>query len=516
MWKARASPTYLEAVPSGEELRDRLGLRMGRVIVLAHVTGAVLATVSGALTSANIKNQPSFGLVDVVTLCVYLAVTLTLGGWWCTRQYKRATVWLVEDRMPTAAEQRLTLAQPWRQAVAGMIGWLGAAAIWSLLTGLGHPFAYTVRVALSIVLGGLSTSALTYFLVEWTLRPVVALALAGDVPEGVVAPGVRTKLLLSWAVGADVFLVMVGLTFVGRPVHQPPSPAAIWFIVDAGLVAGTLVLYVAARSLADPLRELRRAVGLVQRGHLDVDVAVNDGGEVGLLQAGFNKMVVGLRERRALEDLFGRHVGEEVARRALERGVALGGERRDVGVLFVDLIGSTGLAQSHSPDRVVELLNEFFGAIVRVVAAEGGWVNKFEGDGALCVFGAPVSRDDYAVRALRAARTIRQELLALSAVQPGLDAAIGVSAGTVVAGNIGAEQRYEYTVIGSAVNEAARLTDEAKQRLGRVLASEEAVDRAGGEATAWMVVDELRLRGRSQPILVYEPAVALRVDQSVP
>jgi adenylate cyclase len=511
-----AYPEAVAELPSGEELRERLGTRMGTRIMLAHVTGAVLAAVSGALTSAGIKHQPSFGLIDVVTLCVYLAVTLTLGGWWCTRQYKRTTAWLLERRAPTTAEQRGTLAQPWRQAFAGMVGWLGAAAIWSLLTGLSHPFAYTVRVALSIVLGGLSTTALTYLLVERTLRPIVALALAGEVPEGAVAPGVRTKLLLSWALGADVFLVMVGLTFVGRPVHQPPSAGAIWFIVDAGLVAGTLVLYVAARSLADPLRDLRTAVGRVQRGDLDVDVAVNDGGEVGLLQAGFNKMVVGLRERRTLEDLFGRHVGEEVARQALERGVALGGERRDVGVLFVDVIGSTALAQGHSPDRVVELLNQFFATIVRVMAAEGGWVNKFEGDGALCVFGAPVSRDDYAVRALRAARTIRKELLALSAIQPGLDAAIGVSAGTVVAGNIGAEQRYEYTVIGTAVNEAARLTDEAKQRLGRVLASEEVVARAGDEAGSWMVVDELRLRGRSEPILVYEPAVALRVGQDAP
>ena len=162
------------------------------------------------------------------------------------------------------------------------------------------------------------------------------------------------------------------------------------------------------------------------------------------------------------------------------------------------------------------MLNQFFATIVQAVAAEGGWVNKFEGGGALCVFGAPVSLDDHALRALRAARTIRRELLALAAVQPGLDAAIGVSAGTVVAGNVGAEQRYEYTVIGDPVNEAARLTDEAKRRLGRVLASEEAVARAGGEAGCWMVADELRLRGRTEPILVYEPAAMTDIAKEAP
>jgi adenylate cyclase len=114
--------------------------------------------------------------------------------------------------------------------------------------------------------------------------------------------------------------------------------------------------------------------------------------------------------------------------------------------------------------------------------------------------------DDYAVRVLRAARTIRRELLSLAALHPELDAAIGVSAGSVVAGNVGAEQRYEYTVIGTPVNEAARLTEAAKTRLSRVLASEEAFARAGHESSEWMVADEIDLRGLAQKVLVYEPS----------
>jgi adenylate cyclase len=395
-----------------------------------------------------------------------------------------------------------------------MLGWIGAAIIWSVITSAHHGGAYTMRVALSILLGGLTACGLTYLLVEWTIRPITARALAGHVPQRMIAPGVRTKLLLSWAVGADVFLLMIGLTFIGRPADQPPSAAAIWFIIAAGLVAGSLVLYAASRSLVSPLLELRHAVGRVQRGDIDVKLDVNDGGELGLLQAGFNQMVVGLRERRTLQDLFGRHVGEEVARQALEQGdVALGGERREVGVIFVDVIGSTSLAQSRSPEAVVDLLNRFFATVVEVVAAEGGWVNKFEGDGALCVFGAPVSQDDFAMRALRAARVLRRELLGLAAANPELDAAIGVSAGSVVAGNIGDERRYEYTVIGTPVNEAARLTDEAKHRLGRVLASEEAVSRAGDEAANWLVSGELQLRGIGEPVLVYEPTGGAEISQ---
>jgi adenylate cyclase len=481
---------------------------MGARVGLAHAVGAIFAVVSGGLASANIPGR-GFGLgrVDLIIFVVYLPVAFLGCGWFSMRSYYRAMTWLAADRSPTRDEQRRTLRLPFTQAAEGMVPWLIAAVIWVTLdlTYYGNGAASSARVGLSILLGGLATSALVYLLVERTLRPLFALALAGDVPEDSGAISVRSRLMLAWALGADLFFVMIGLTYLGRPASHPPSTAAIWFLVDAGLVAGAIVLYVAARSVADPLRDLRLAVKRVQSGDLVVEVAVDDGAEVGLLQAGFNKMVAGLRERRQLQDLFGRHVGEEVARHALQHGVELGGERREVSALFVDLIGSTTLAQTRSPDDVVALLNRFFDIVVRTVAAEGGWVNKFQGDGALCVFGAPMAQDDHATRALRAARTIRRELLALTATEAGVDAAIGVSSGAAVAGNIGAEQRYEYTVIGDPVNQAARLTDEAKRRLGRVLASEEAIARSDGEARSWVVADELQLRGRSEPTLVYEP-----------
>src|SRR5438132_6609126 len=462
-------PSYLYKVKNcsgGNELREKLGLRMGWRVGPAHLVGAIFAAVSGALASANIPGHgPGIGPVDFILFAVYLPVASVACSFRSKHMYIRATVWLAEERAPTVREQRRTLRLPLTEAAEGMIPWLIAAVIWPVLNlaYYGNSITFAARVGLSILLGGLATSALVYLLVERTFRPLFALALAGDVPEHSGALSVRSRLMLSWALGADLFLVMIGLTYLGRPAGHPPSPAAIWFLVDTGLVAGAIVLYVAARSVADPLRELRGAVRRVQSGDLDVEVAVDDGAEVGLLQAGFNKMVAGLRERRQLQDLFGRYVGEDVARNALERGVSLGGERREVSALFVDLIGSTTLTQTRSPDEVVGLLNRFFDIVVRAVAAEGGWVNKFEGDGALCVFGAPMAQDDHATRALRAARTIRQEILALTATQSGVDAAIGVSSGSAVAGNVGAEQRYEYTVIGHPVSEPARLTGEAKR-----------------------------------------------------
>src|SRR5205807_3286539 len=138
------------------------------------------------------------------------------------------------------------------------------------------------------------------------------------------------------------------------------------------------IMLALARSLAHPIDALRRAVGRVEQGDLEHGVEVDDGSEVGLLQAGFNRMLAGLRERERLRDLFGRQVGEEVVRVALEKGVELGGEAREAAVLFVDITGSTALAEKRDPADVVSMLNRFFAVVVEVVAGRTGWVNKFE------------------------------------------------------------------------------------------------------------------------------------------
>jgi adenylate cyclase len=241
----------------------------------------------------------------------------------------------------------------------------------------------------------------------------------------------------------------------------------------------------------------------VEQGELEQDVAVDDASEVGLLQAGFNRMVAGLRERERLRDLFGRQVGEDVARHALERGVALGGEACRATVLFVDLQGSTTLAETRDPADVVSLLNAFFAIVVDVVAAHQGFVNKFEGDAALCIFGAPLADPDAAAHALAAARALRGRLATeLDEVAAG----IGVSSGRVVAGNIGAAKRFEYTVIGDPVNEAARLTELAKTRPERLLASDAVLAAAGeDESRRWRECDRVRLRGRSAATAVSVP-----------
>ena len=231
-------------------------------------------------------------------------------------------------------------------------------------------------------------------------------------------------------------------------------------------------------------------------GDLDVEVAVYDGSEIGQLQAGFNRMVAGLRERERIQDLFGRHVGEEVARAALEQEIELGGETREVAILFIDVVGSTELAAERPRRRSSSCSTSSSRSSSRSSHEHGGWVNKFEGDAALAVFGAPVPLDDAAAAALAAARELAERLRD----EVELEAAIGVSAGEVVAGNIGEERRFEYTVIGDPVNEAARLTELAKERAGARCSppGRSSTRRRGGEREHWRLDGKVTLRGRRE------------------
>ena len=242
----------------------------------------------------------------------------------------------------------------------------------------------------------------------------------------------------------------------------------------------------------------------VEKGHIDRTIDVYEWSEIGRLQSGFNRMVAGLRERDRLRDLFGRHVGEEVARRAVEQNTSPSGDEREVAVLFIDLADSTQLAIVHEPHEVARVLNEFFQIVVAAVDERHGLINKFQGDAVLAVFGAPLRIADPVDAALATARALATELRRLP-----VDFGIGVSAGPVFAGNIGAENRYEYTVIGDPVNEAARLADCAKEFDGRALCSGPAFTQSGAdERDHWAPRGSTRLRGRPAATEVYVPSAS--------
>jgi adenylate cyclase len=446
--------------------------------------------------------------LNAAVAVAYLAGTLVLGTYLSRRMGAPVTRWLAEERAPTPEERRLALGIPFRLALISGVFWVGAAVLFTLLNAPTSGWPVLV-VGGAILLGGDTSCAVCYLLAERITRPVTALALAGGAPPTRCGPGVAGRLSMAWSLGTGVPLLGIGLIAGAGLADGDEDPtllaAAVAFLAVVGLAVGMLAMTLASRSIAEPIAAVRRGIARIEEGDLDASVPVDDGSEVGLLEAGFNSMAAGLRERERLRDLFGRQVGREVAEAALERDgdVQLGGEVREVAAVFVDLVGSTSLAGGRPPTEVVAVLNDFFRIVVEAVEEHRGWVNKFEGDAALCVFGAPVSSPDPAGDALRAACLLHERLHTELRV---VDAGIGVSAGPAVAGNVGTEERYEYTVIGDPVNEAARLCELAKRRPERLLASAAVVERAGEEEAArWELLDSVVLRGREKPTRVATP-----------
>jgi adenylate cyclase len=326
-------------------------------------------------------------------------------------------------------------------------------------------------------------------------RPVARLALAACPPASVPVFGVRWQLLLIWVLtsGTPILGLVLVLTAPRGKTHIVGASVIVAVVT---LVLGGYSTALAANAIGAPLRNMVDALHRVGRGDLDVAVPIEDAGEIGLVQSGFNDMVAGLRDRERIQDLFGRHVGPSVAAEAISGGVTLRGEARDVVALFVDITASTKLTRETDPVEFVDMLNRFFGVVVEEVEDNGGLLNKFEGDAALCVFGAPVELADPATAALCTARVIRDRVAEMGELQIG----IGVAAGPVIAGQIGAASRLEYTVIGDPVNEAARLTELAKDHAGRAVASDPAVRSASPEEREHWVRDaDVELRGRGEP-----------------
>jgi adenylate cyclase len=218
-----------------------------------------------------------------------------------------------------------------------------------------------------------------------------------------------------------------------------------------------------SKTILRPIADLQRATEAVREGRYDVAVPVTTADEFGDLAASFNQMVAGLRERERIRDAFGTYLDEEIAEYILSEGFTEQGIEVEVSILFCDVEDFTGFAAQASAAEVVARLNDLFETVVPVVARHGGHVDKFEGDGLLAVFGVPQAHPDHADRAVRAA----VEMAALVNRDDGLELGIhvGVNTGHVVAGNIGGGGRLNFSVIGDAVNVAAR-TEAATRRTG--------------------------------------------------
>ena len=258
--------------------------------------------------------------------------------------------------------------------------------------------------------------------------------------------------------------VLAGLIETGQEFERLPVLLGNLFgfvIVLVGVVS-LLGAFVLSGSISRPLIDISRMAQRVEEGDLTARVEVRSSDEVGVLAHAFNTMTFGLRERERERDIFGRVVSPEVRERLLTGELHLGGETLWVAVLFTDIRGFSTMSEQMTPEEVVAFLNEYLTEMTNAVRPWGGYVNNFIGDAIVVIFGAPVDQPDKEWRAVAAALTMQERLTELNrhriarGEQP-IHNGIGISTGEAVAGQIGSLERLMYTVIGDAVNVAARL-----------------------------------------------------------
>ncbi len=495
-------PRPRSAQPSRPALRYAAGLVFAHLLTAAEVVGVLVSLSRQTI----VGTQALLNHTNLVALIVVMVVSTAVTAYGAHLNIAPSLRWFAAGARPNIAQRRAAINIVRRQSFLLMAVWLGAGIVF-LAVNRDHGLALTVLLAVSVLFGGTATVSSSLLFTQRIIRPIVAAA-NRQFESRVTAPGVTARLLLMWTLTTALPSVTIVILVLCR--------ANGWFIpttasIDIPVILLSLVavflglrsLILVSLSISDPLRDIVDAMALVEQGRIDQQVDVYEQSEIGRLQSGFNRMVTGLQERDRLRDLFGRHVGDAVARVAfesLDAEKALTGEVREVAVLFIDVTGSTELAMNHGPRELAEVLNEFFRLVVAAVDEHHGLINKFQGDAALAVFGAPMAAEHAAADALATARRLGGTVAQLA-----LDFGVGVSAGPVFAGNIGSENRYEYTVIGDPVNEAARLADVAKALPERIAASGAALARAEDEAGHWVGHGSVTLRGRSEPTYLHVP-----------
>ncbi|MFT4036305.1 MAG: adenylate/guanylate cyclase domain-containing protein [Patulibacter sp.] len=484
----------------GPRLLRAYQVTAGIALILANMIGAALIIVLNLFVVPG-ASLPRGAVGDTLLngAIGWFLIAFLLGGVVIFRQSNQAWEWLRQARAPTPDEELAVLRAPLRVMRTLVTLWLIAALMATIVAAFDSGQA-AVRFGLTTLIGGLSTSAFGYLLTERVMRPAARVVLRHRRDATPALPGVATRQILSWLLGTGSAVLgvwLVGLFQITGAIDGTTAARlgrTMFALASITLTAGLFAEIVTARAVGDPIRDLRRAVRRLTDGDLSARVDIDDATDFGLLQAGFNEMASGIEEREELRDLFGRHVGDEVAETALERGSELGGETREVAAMFVDVIGSTSIAMQRPAGEVVELINRFFDVIVTITAKHGGIVNKFAGDGALIIFGAPVEQHNYATHALACARELAG---ALARDAPQTPATIGLSGGEVIAGNMGTSERFEYTVMGDPVNEAARLGSQAKLLPQLVAASGRLVAQADADEQAhWDIAYSVVLRGR--------------------
>jgi adenylate cyclase len=479
---------------------------MGRAPFRWRLVAAMLANLVGALLAFSYFSfiddlalaRPGGGRAGaIVFFVVGLLTLLVIGAAWGSRWSRPLTRVRAgsEDAEDRREARRRAVQLPYMMTLITACGWTLAGLVWGVL----EPLAtgqFTPTRALRQIFGitfvaGLVSTAFVFFAVERLWRKEMpAFFPEGDVSAvtGVVRLRVRTRLLVIFLMLGTVPLSLLGVMAYRRSLAlltaEPVAAArlldnmlvTIVFIVAVGVVSAIGLAVFVAHSVAAPLRDLQTAMGRVEQGDLQTRCPVVGNDELGAVAEGFNRMVVGLREREFLRETFGKYVSPEVRDEILSGRLSLEGQAREVTILFADLRDFTPWVEATDPRDVVRDLNRYFTEMNEAIRRHRGLVLQFIGDEIEAVFGAPVADPTHAEMALRAALEMRERLARLNAergraAKPPLRHGIGIHTGRVLAGNIGSAERLSYALVGDPVNLASRIQDLNKEFGSDILVS---------------------------------------------
>lgn len=327
--------------------------------------------------------------------------------------------------------------------------------------------------------------------------------------------------------GVDAGRAMVTLS--GATVSQGFRQTINTLVLMTGVImlASLAIAYGMSRRLAHPIKRLVDATDELAEGNFDVRLEEQRRDELGQLIVAVNHMATSLREKQQMEGVLSSVVADDVAEHMLSRldSVGVGSEQVEASVLFVDIVGFTALAENASHEVVVDLLNEYFTYFTRCSRLFFGTVDKFIGDCAMVIFGAPKADPDHRYHAVACAVVMQRLVQRLNRDRqdkgmPQVEVRIGINSGEMMAGLMGSEDRMEYTVVGDAVNLASRLSNLANA--GEVLIGEAVygVD-AHGHATANSLRDRIKVspfsqmtvKGKTEAVATYRVKGVMREQQ---
>jgi len=430
--------------------------------------------------------------------------------------FQRKTTILAKDGLPVQQIFRL----PRQAFAADLFAWCVAGlAMVVIYYAFFIPYmATSVKVLVGCGAFGLFSGMLSYLSSERRVVRYLKRRRSFTMPVGRHLTLSKKILILIFSVVGMIALAILLMVLldvyylIGQDFSRPEIYWGIFKEIAFALCVMLGIALVVVRRYAANLKEIidtqLAAMEEISRGNLETQVPILSGDEFAQVAEKTNQMMEGLKERDFCRASFDQYVSPEVSRKILDDTIAPTGDMIDVTVLFCDLRDYTGFAEKHSPREVVEMMNQYFTAMERVVRQNGGVVLQFVGDEIEAVFGAPEPDLDHAEHALAAALAMRAALAQFNDKrrkqgEDDVRHGIGIHSGSVLAGNVGSEQRKTYSMLGDTVNLASRLQTLNKKLGTNILISGETRGRIPQTDIPMRSMGNHAVRGKSESVEVY-------------